>query len=406
MAIRVMKNISIITGSDLRMVMGVNYFIKSFIQCNDYFKDVKVNRVYSSIQTLKVDEGDQMPIGLDLGTMEYKSRRFVRIFLRKLLTDKFYPFALFKYTLNLRSVSRNSVERFIADNVPCDYIIFQEIGCAEYYFKHYADHPKTKGVKTMLVIHSEDDTGSMLMETFHGYGRKDMQRRYDEMRDFVYSRIDKVMYISKKAYNASIMPEGKKVFVYNGSPNIEYNITEKNSSKTQFVCVGSIEGRKGQDKILEALSLMDKDHIDRLHVTFVGSGTKEKITKQMAIDLGVQDSVTFMGRRNDVPEILKDMDVFVMPSTVEGLPMSAIEAMRAGLFLILTDTGGNAELCEEGCGVVCERTPKDIARKMYNAIDGYYDISLSQRRGSRNRFISAFSLEGMAKGYEKELLIL
>ena len=52
------RYISLITGSDLRMVMGVNYFLKSFIKSNIYFHSVKVNRVYSGIQTLKVDEGN------------------------------------------------------------------------------------------------------------------------------------------------------------------------------------------------------------------------------------------------------------------------------------------------------------------------------------------------------------
>lgn len=74
-----MKYISLITGSELRMVMGVNYFIKSFLQSNEYLNDVKINRVYSSLQTLKVDEGDEMPIGSDIGTTEYKFRRGVDI---------------------------------------------------------------------------------------------------------------------------------------------------------------------------------------------------------------------------------------------------------------------------------------------------------------------------------------
>lgn len=397
-----MKYISLITGSELRMVMGVNYFIKSFLQSNEYLNDVKINRAYSSLQTLKVDEGDEMPIGSDIGTTEYKFRRGVRTFLRKLLTDKFYPFALFKYELNYRTVSKNSVSRFFADDAPCDDIIFQELGVAEYYFKHCRNYSKTKNIKTMLIIHSEDDSGSMLLETFKGFGRKDMERRFLKRRNFVYEHIDKVMYISRKAYEHSILPEEKKSYVYNGSPVVEFSQKERKDGLTQFVCVGTIDGRKGQDKILEALHLMDQKHLERLHVTFVGGGTKETGTRKMAENLGLSPYVTFTGRRNDVPDILRSMDVFIMPSTVEGLPMSAIEAMRAGLYLILTDTGGNAELCEEGCGSVCTRNPENIVSIMCDTMDSGI-LGREQKQRSRDRFMSHFSLECMAKGYEKVL---
>ena len=122
-----MKTVSIITGSELRQIQGVNYFIKSLIGCNSLFKDVFIKRVYSSKQTLKIDEGDRMPIGNDIGTREYAIRTGIRSFLRKLLTDKFYPFALFRYELNYYCNSHNSAVRYFEDNIDSDYIIFQEI---------------------------------------------------------------------------------------------------------------------------------------------------------------------------------------------------------------------------------------------------------------------------------------
>ena len=76
------------------------------------------------------------------------------------MTDKFYPFALFRYELNLRLVSEGALKRFFADGAPCDYIIFQELGVAEYYFKHKDKYLKTKTIKTILIIHSEDDSVS------------------------------------------------------------------------------------------------------------------------------------------------------------------------------------------------------------------------------------------------------
>ena len=109
-----------------------------------------------------------------------------------------------------------------------------------------------------------------------------------------------------------------------------------------------------------------------------------------------------MGRRNDVPEILRGMDVFIMPSTVEGLPMSAIEALRAGLFLILTDTGGNAELCANECGLLSTREPENILSRMNEVLEGKL-ISREQKNRCRDYFLNNFSLEIMAQRYEKVL---
>lgn len=397
-----MKKISIITGSELRQVQGVNYYIKSFIECNSLFKEVVVDKVYSSLQVLDVEAGDTMPIGADTGSREYAVRTCFRTFLRKLLTDKFYPFALFRYELNFYHNSHNSVIRYFEDYPDSDYIIFQEIGCAYYYFKLLNKYANNKKPKTSLVIHSEDDSGSMLMDRFTGWGRKDMKRRFDKRRDYVYSKIDKVIYISEKAYNNSILPVSKRGFVYNGSPNVNYTFNEISNKVIQFVCVGSFAGRKGQDKVIEALKILDSVLLSKLHVTFVGDGPELDKTKAKATEYNLNEYVTFAGRRNDVAEILRDKDVFIMPSLVEGLPMSAIEAMRAGLYLILTDTGGNMELCKDGCGEICTREPEDIVKHIISVINESV-ISKQQKENSRNRFIKCFSLDSMAKGYESLL---
>ena len=143
----------------------------------------------------------------------------------------------------------------------------------------------------------------------------------------------------------------------------------------------------------------------RIHMTFVGGGSKEGEIKKMVNDFDLGEYVTFTGRRNDVPEILKTMDVFIMPSTVEGLPMSAIEAMRSGLFLILIDAGGNKELCEDGCGFVCTREPTNIKEIMCDVLDNAV-ISNEQKVRSNQRFLDRFSLSSMAKGYEETINML
>ena len=65
-------------------------------------------------------------------------------------------------------------------------------------------------------------------------------------------------------------------------------------------------------------------------------------------ELGVKDNFLFLGRRADVPEILACCDIAVLPSRAEGLPNAVLEYMAAGLPMIVSRVGGNAELVQDG----------------------------------------------------------
>ena len=80
----------------------------------------------------------------------------------------------------------------------------------------------------------------------------------------------------------------------------------------------------------------------------VGDGPLRKELEELAGWLGVAGRVLFLGERRDVPELLKLMDVFVMPSMSEGLPNAIMEAMAAGLPVVATDVGGVSELVVDG----------------------------------------------------------
>lgn len=69
----------------------------------------------------------------------------------------------------------------------------------------------------------------------------------------------------------------------------------------------------------------------------VGSGDGEANIKQKVVALGLENSVKFLGLRPDIPDIMQAMDVFVMPSLYEGLPVVSIEAQAAGLQCVFSD---------------------------------------------------------------------
>jgi glycosyltransferase involved in cell wall biosynthesis len=68
----------------------------------------------------------------------------------------------------------------------------------------------------------------------------------------------------------------------------------------------------------------------------------------VAAATGVTDKVRFAGSRSDVAEILRSLDLYVMPSLWEGLSLAMLEAMAAGLPVIISDVGGAAEVLGDG----------------------------------------------------------
>ncbi len=68
----------------------------------------------------------------------------------------------------------------------------------------------------------------------------------------------------------------------------------------------------------------------------IGEGSLEDNIKNKVSNFELQSNVSFLGLRDDIPQLLKSMDVFLMPSLYEGLPISAVEAQAANLKIVLS----------------------------------------------------------------------
>jgi glycosyltransferase involved in cell wall biosynthesis len=85
-------------------------------------------------------------------------------------------------------------------------------------------------------------------------------------------------------------------------------------------------------------------------LSLVGAGDSQPKYEEQARRLGVQKSIRFVGyvSREEISEYYKQADVFALPSYNEGMSVAALEAMGAGLPLVITRTGGAEELVEDG----------------------------------------------------------
>lgn len=99
--------------------------------------------------------------------------------------------------------------------------------------------------------------------------------------------------------------------------------------------VGRFSDTKNHSFLLEVFYEINKK-CDAL-LLLVGEGSLREDIEKKAQDLGVSEKIVFLGRRNDVYDVLQAMDVFVLPSKYEGFPVSVVEAQCSGLMCFISD---------------------------------------------------------------------
>ena len=87
---------------------------------------------------------------------------------------------------------------------------------------------------------------------------------------------------------------------------------------------------------------------DRLRLVMIGDGPLKAQSQSLLEQAGYEELAWLPGERNDVPEILRGLNCFVLPSLAEGISNTILEAMASGLPVIATDVGGNGELIKAG----------------------------------------------------------
>ena len=106
-----------------------------------------------------------------------------------------------------------------------------------------------------------------------------------------------------------------------------------------FGVVGRLEPEKDHRTLLHAFrALLDRPR--SAHLLIIGDGSLRGELESHSRNLGLERNVTFLGARADIPEVLAALDVFVLSSVNEGVPVSVVEAMGAGKPVIATDVGG------------------------------------------------------------------
>ena len=169
--------------------------------------------------------------------------------------------------------------------------------------------------------------------------------------------------------------------------------------------VGRMDHVKDQITLARAFVLalrMKPDARDRMRLVMVGEGVLRAETERILEDGGARQLAWFAGERSDIPEVMRGLDCFVLPSLGEGISNTILEAMACALPVVATRVGGNAELVEDQ--VTGRVVPAADPVALMQAITSYFeDPALARRHGraGRNRVEESFSLDRMVDNYHE-----
>jgi len=138
----------------------------------------------------------------------------------------------------------------------------------------------------------------------------------------------------------------------------------------------------------------------QMRLVMIGEGPLRTRVEKVLDQAGMRELAWLPGARDDVPQVLRGLDCFALPSLAEGISNTILEAMACGLPVVATRVGGNPELMEEG--LTGRLVPQANAEAMAGALFDYFDDpALARRHGRAGRqlILQRFSLDRMVSDY-------
>lgn len=241
------------------------------------------------------------------------------------------------------------------------------------------------GIPVLFTAHGWSFTSGK--SSFARYIYKILEKSVAPKTDYIITVSD---YDKKLALiNLPISP-AKIQTVHNGMGDIAPNLCADPGSDengyVNIVKVARFDQQKNHRDFLFSVS-----ELENIQIHFVGDGPLMEDIRVLTNDLGIENRTVFHGRINNVDKVLSVANIFVLISNWEGFPRSTIEAMRAGLPVVVSNVGGAAEAVKHGVnGFVVEKGDREMIRKYITML--CKDSKMRSKMGIKAR-----------KNYEKHL---
>jgi glycosyltransferase involved in cell wall biosynthesis len=183
----------------------------------------------------------------------------------------------------------------------------------------------------------------------------------------------RVVAISQSVADAAVdryrLPPGRVEVIYRALPAHAPTRERPSRQAPRLLHVGRLAPQKGQKYLLEAMLPVLARH-SGTRLLIVGEGWLEESLRRQVEVLGIAPNVEFLGRRDDVPELMASCDAFVFPSLFEGLGVSCLQAADHAMPCIVSDIGPLREVIAPGSGwLVPPRDPQALAHAILDVLD-------------------------------------
>ncbi len=204
-------------------------------------------------------------------------------------------------------------------------------------------------------------------------------------------------YDRRLALDTSVGNPGLITTVHNGIPDapdlIHRYDTEPHASRVRLIMVARFEQQKDHEVLVNALAgLAGLDW----ELELIGDGPNLGSIRDLVDRHGLIDRVEFAGARNDVPQRIQRADVLLLTSRWEGLPLTILEGMRAGLPVIASDVGGVSESVDHGrTGYLVPRSGLEELQAVLKQVIASPELRREMGMAGRKRFEEEFTFELM-----------
>ena len=198
---------------------------------------------------------------------------------------------------------------------------------------------------------------------------------------FIFNGYDEIVSISHATENSlynwvggekekyAVIPNGIDLSIFENSVAVPRDELGMEKEDVILMMVSRFHQSKNQKGAVEALEYLP----EKYKMIFVGDGILEEDVKNYVKEKKLESRVKFLGKRKDIPKLLKAADIIIQFSFFEGFGMTAVEGMASGKPVIASDVPGLADAVAGG-GIVCPNDSKKLAevilsledRKLYN----------------------------------------
>lgn len=218
----------------------------------------------------------------------------------------------------------------------------------------------------------------------------------DDIKNFLISKVG----VNKK--QLTVIPNGIDVYTYKNDDDKRIKFRKSIGIKQDAILLGAVGNLypvKGHKYLIKAVAEI-KPKIPEIQLLIAGRGDELSSLEQDVKSLNLTRNVHFLGFREDIPDILNAIDIFVMPSLSEGMPLSILEAMSAERLVIASRVGGIPEvIIDSKTGYLAEsKNSSALAKKVLTSINDTKNVTRIIHN-AKQKVILDFSMQAMLSGY-------